>query len=301
MKMDLQVQDAMACMLTKRDPHRLIRQFYANMLNRIPKLLEPHLCEVKDAADTYIRGGLHDGRRPVQTIDIQGAESISELLNLMSVKESWDNTDFLRQAVDAIPAMARERDAAEGILSHYIHHLLIYEEATPLVAALANRKEYNGEDKGSVVVSQVDNRLIPLDITSSISISDFTLKDCHSLQKWLLGTVHGIPKNQVFCRDAKERRSTTVTFIIPDQYITTIMQNSSQLLSLWVLLEHHVIEVAIPGVFFFSPTVECFLDLLRESKTFSADIDFLGMTEVRDCTMRSCLNLSWNLLILRTS
>ena len=68
--------------------------------------------------------------------------------------------------------------------------------------------------------------------------------------------------------------------MIPRQYVHDIIQRSGQLDAVWILLELDIIEVSIPGVFTFIPSVGCFLSLLRGSKMFTADL--LGVTEVRD-------------------
>ena len=95
----------------------------------------------------------------------------------------------------------------------------------------------------------------------------------------LLSTAYGIPKEKITCDDADEGHSTTVTFLIPSQYTNDVIQRSVQLETLWALLQLGIIAVSIPGVFTFSPSVGCFLRLLRKSKAFTADL--LRVTEVR--------------------
>ena len=94
-----------------------------------------------------------------------------------------------------------------------------------------------------------------------------------------LSAACGIPEDKIICRDVKEHKSTSVTFLIPCQYVHDIIQRSGQLDAVWILLELDIIEVSIPGVFTFIPSVGCFLSLLRGSETFTADL--LGVTEVR--------------------
>ena len=100
MKMDLVRQD-MKSLRTKCD--RAIRLLYHNATSRIIRLLEPHLDEVKKAANFYLQLGLHEDEEQVKRSDVQSAESVSELLSRMSIEAKWDNTSFLQQAVDAIP------------------------------------------------------------------------------------------------------------------------------------------------------------------------------------------------------
>ena len=283
MKMDLEEQDVKSMHPYKCNPTKAIRLLYANALKRITTLLEPHLLAVKDAADTYLRLNLHEEARSsgVTASDIEAAESISKLLIHMSVKESWDSTCFLEQAVDAIPAKAIEHDVAVAILSHYSLHLSIYETATLLKDDLARRKKSESEDEGKEVVAS--NKLVPLEFTSSQSYCTFTCQDCHRLQVALLRSNYHIPKDKIICHNVEEKRSTTVTFIIPSQFVSTVMKHSAQLPTVWVLLELHVIEVAIPGVFSFRPTAKCLLMLLQESRTFTTDL--LRITEVRACNL----------------
>ena len=122
------------------------------------------------------------------------------------------------------------------------------------------------------------NKLVPLEITSAKAIDSFSCEDCHILQVRGLSAACGIPEDKIICRDVKEHKSTSVTFLIPCQYVHDIIQRSGQLDAVWILLELDIIEVSIPGVFTFIPSVGCFLSLLRGSKTFTADL--LQVTEV---------------------
>ena len=270
--MDLLAQD-ISDLRSKSDPYVIIRLLYSNFLIRIAKLLTPHFSEVKIAADNHCQLGLHP--KAVAEGAIASAESVDSLFSLMSVKRMWDDTCFFRKVVAAIPASVPEREAAEGILLHYNTHLAIFKQATLLRDTLAKETKIDEKKTGS----NEDDKLIPLKITSVKPIGVFTSEDCYRIQAQLLGTAYGIPQEKIICQDADERRSTTVTFVVPSQYMHDIVQCSMQLPTVWVLLDLDIIEVCIPGVFTFIPTVGCFLSLLRGSKTFTADL--LGVTEVR--------------------
>ena len=270
LKMDLLSQD-ISDLHSESDPCFIIRLLYSNFLIPIAKLLTPHLPGVKIVADNYYQLGLHP--QVVAEGAIASAESVDSLFNLMSVKRMWDNTRFFRKVVAAIPASTPEREAAEGILLHYNTHLAIFKQATLLRDALAKKNKIDEKKTGS------NEELIPLKITSTKPIGAFTSEDCYRIQALLLSTAYGIPQEKIVCQDADERRSTTVTFVVPSQYMHDIVQCSTQLPTVWVLLELDIIEVSIPGVFTFIPTVGCFLSLLRGSKPFTADL--LGVTEVR--------------------
>ena len=170
--------------------------------------------------------------------------------------------------------MNSKREVAEAILSHYRHHLIIYEETTLMKDYLSKRKKSESGDDGKAIKQPV-----PVEITSSTSYTKFTCRDCRRLQVHILSQAYGIPEEKITCLKAEECKSTTVTFLIPGRYIHTIMQHSSQLGTVWTMLELDVIEVTIPGVFTFIPSVQCFLTLLRGGKTFTDDL--LGATEVR--------------------
>ena len=272
LKMDLLAQD-IADLHSQSDPCIIIRLLYSNFLIRIAKLLTPHFSEVKIAADNHCQLGLHP--KAVAEGAIGSAESVDSLFNLMSIKKMWDNTCFFRKVVAAIPANAPERQAAQGILLHYNTHLDIFKKATLLRDALAKETKIDEKKTGS----NEDDKLIPLKITSAKPFGGFTSEDCYRIQARLLSTAYGIPQEKIICQDADESHSTTVTFVVPSQYMHDIVQWSTQLPTVWVLLELDIIEVAIPGVFTFIPSVGCFLSLLRGSKTFTADL--LGVTEVR--------------------
>ena len=273
LKMDLLAQD-IADFHSESDPSDIIKLLYSNFLTCIAKLLTPHFAEVKIAADNHCQLGLH--KEAVAEGAIASAESVDGLFSVMSVKRMWDNTRFLRKAVAAIPESAAERQAAEGILLHYNTHLAIYERATLLRDALAKEPKIDEKRTGS----NEEDKLTPLKITSAKPIGDFTSEDCYRIQARILGTAYHIPQEKIICQDADESRSTTVTFLVPCQYIHDIVQCSMQLSTVWVFLELDIIEVSIPGVFTFIPSVGCFLSLLRGSKTFTADL--LQVTEVRD-------------------
>lgn len=268
-KMDLERQDALS-IKGEHDPGRAIRLLYANAYRRLVNLLKPHLDAVKDTAYTHIELGLCGKIKKVKPCDIQSAESISDLLRRISIDANWESICFLQQAVDVIPAKTIEREEAQAILSHYNNHLNIYEGATEL----AKRKKPERVGKGKAT-----KQVVPVEITSSKSYTKFTCRDCRRLQIHILSQAYDIPEEQIICFDEEERNSTTVIFLIPDKYIRVIMQRSSQLRTVWILLELHVIEVTIPGVFTFIPSVQFFLSLLREDKTFTADL--LSVTEVR--------------------
>ena len=272
MKMDLLAQD-FSDLRAESDPDTIIKLLYHNVLTFFTKLLEPHLESVKKAACRYHRLGLHQGT--VSDMEIGSTDSVDSLLNEMSVTESWYETRFLRKAVGSIPPSAPERGVAEAILSHYNQHLAIYKRATLLKDALA--KESESEEEGKAPTE--DTKLVPLKITSMKAFDAFTCEDCHRLQARILIKAYDIPEEKVICRDAEKWQSTTVTFLVPVHYMTSITQRCTQLETLWILLEMGIIEVSIPGMFTFSPSVGCFLTLLREKKTFTADL--LQVTEVR--------------------
>ena len=288
MKMDLLDQD-ISYLSFESDPKVTIKLLYENALAAISDLLEPHLKAVKKAAVRFHRLGLHQGA--VVDNVIGSANSIDSLLDQMSVTGMWDKTRFLMRAVGSIPRSAPERGVAEAILSHYHLHLAIYERATLLKDALA--KESESEEEGKA--PREDTKLVPLKITSLKAFGSFTCEDCHRLQARILSTAYGIPEEKIIGHDMEERHSTTVTFLIPGCYTNVILQRSTQLDTVWILLEISIIEVSIPGVFTFSPSVGCLLTLLRGSKTFTADL--LGVTEVR-VTLKMHINLLFFLLYI---
>ena len=273
LKMDLLAQD-LSDLRSESDPTVIIKLFYGNALTVIKTLLKPHFAKVKMAADQHCQLGLHQWAMGENAI--ASAESIDSLLSQMSVMRMWDSTRFLRKAVGAIPVSANERGVAEAILSHYNIHLAIYERATLLKDALAEGSEHEKEQSSP----RQDDMLVPLNITALKSFDNFTCEDCYRLQVRILSTAYGIPQEKIVCYDAKESQSTTVTFLIPSHCALDVIQRSVQLETLWILLEQCIIEVCIPGVFIFSPSVDVFLTLLRERKTFTADL--LQVTEVRN-------------------
>ena len=272
-KMDLLARD-MSDLHSESDPEVIIKLLYGNTLATISDLLKPHLKAVKEAAGRYNRLGVH--HVSVGEDIIESADSIDRLMSLMSVGGTWDQTRFLRKAITSIPHSAPERGIAEAVLSHYHLHLAIYERTTLLKDALTEKSESEEE----VEASTEENKLVPLKITSPKAFDRFTCDDCHILQVQVLKKAYGIPDEKIICREVEDGHSTTVTFMIARQYVRNVIQCSGRLDTIWILLELDIIEVSIPGVFTFIPSVGCFLSLLRGSKPFTADL--LGVTEVRD-------------------
>ena len=263
--MDLLAHD-ISDLRCESDPNDIIRLLYSNALGVITKLLKPHLADVKEEANRHCRLGLHHVK--VTETMIATSASVEELLNQMSVTEKWDNTRFLRKAVTTIP-LTPKREVAEVILSYYDLHLIHYERAT-LLKKKPKRKGHEPTEKNM--------KLVPFEITIQKPFSDVTIEDCHRLHVRVLSKAYGIPEESIIYYGAEERHSTTIIYLIPRQYISEIMQRNTQLETVWVLLELDIIEVAIPEVFLFKPSVESFLKLLREGRTFTMDL--LAMTEV---------------------
>ena len=270
--MDLLAQD-ISDLHFASDPKVIIKLLYGNALAPISDLLEPHLNAVKRAACRFHRLDVYHGA--VGEDIIESADSIDSLMGLMSVGGMWDQTHFLRKAVASIPHSAPAKGIAEAILEHYHLHMAIFERSTLLKDALTKESE----SKEEVDVSTEANKLVPLLITSPIAIDKFSCEHCHILQVRVLKEAYGIPEEKIICRNVEERHSTTVTFTVPCQYVHNVIQHSGRLNTVWILLELDIIEVSIPGVFTFIPSVGCFLSLLRGSETFTADL--LGVTEVR--------------------
>ena len=267
--MDLQYRD-FSDLSSESDHNEIIRLLYGNTLATVSKLLEPHLKAVKEEAVRLCQLGLHKGTAVEN--DFASADSINSLLGLVS--EMWDKTRFLRKAVNSIPRSASERGVAEAIVLHYKLHLDIYKQATLLKDALEKESEREKEEK----CPGEDTKLMPLIITSRKLFDDFSCEDCHRLQARLLSTEYGIPEEKIF-PDHVEPHCTAVTFLVPSQFTDNIIKCNTQLSTVWVLLELSIIEVSIPGVFTFSPSVGCFLTLLRGRKAFATDL--LSVTEVR--------------------
>ena len=284
LKRDHLVQDLLD-LHSESDPEVIIKLLYGNALATISDLLEPHLKAVKKTAGRFHRLGLH--HVAVGEDIIESADSIDSLLRQMSVTGMWDQTRFLRKAIASIPQSASDREVAEAILFHYDQHLAIYKRATLLKDTIP--KEPGTEEEARVPVES--NELVRLKITSRKAFDDFSCEDCYKLQVRGLKRAYSIPEEKIICHEVEDGHSTTITFLIPHQYVHDVIQRSGQLDMIWILLELDIIEVSIPGVFTFIPSVGSFLSLLRGSKPFTADL--LGVTEVRDFCNAQMLFVSY--------
>ncbi len=285
--MDLLAQD-ISDLRSESDPEVIIKLLYGNALATISELLEPHLKPVKKAAGRFHHLGLH--HVAVGEDIIESADSIDSLMNRMSVTGMWHETRFLRKAIDSIPQSASEREVAKAILFHYDQHLAIYKRATLLKDAIP-------KDPGTKEEARESTELVPLKVTSQKDFDSFSCEDCYILQVQGLKNAYGIPEEKIICHEVEDGHSTTVTFMIPRQYVHEVIQRSGQLDTVWILLELGILEVSIPGVFTFIPSVGCFLSLLRGSTPFTADL--LGVTEVRDVcnALYICLFCATNVLM----
>ena len=272
LKRDHLVQD-ISDLNSESDPKDIIKLLYCNALATISDLLKPHLKDVKKAA--YRLNDLELHHVAVGEGIIESADSIDSLLRQMSVTKMWHETRFLRKAIASIPQSESDREVAEAILFHYNQHLAIYKQATRLKDAIS--KESETEEEAKVPVESTE--LVPLKITSRKDFDSFSCEDCYILQVRGLEKAYGIPEEKIICREVEDGHSTTITFLIPRQYSHNVIQRSGRLNTIWILLELDIIEVSIPGVFTFMPSVGCFLAQLRGSKPFTADL--LGVTEVR--------------------
>ena len=271
LNMDLVASD-ISDIHSESDPEDIIKLLYYNALSTISDLLEPHLKAVKKAAGRLRPLGLHEVA--VDEDIIESADSIDSLLNRMSVLGMWNKTRFLRKAVESIPQSAPEREVAQAILFHYHRHLENHERATRLKDALARE---TASEEAMILVEA--NKQVPVKITLAKAFDSFSCQDCHLLQVHVLSKAYGIPEEQIVRRAAEKRCSITVTFVIPYQFTHNIIQRSAELVTVWILIDMSIIELSIPGVFTFTPSMGCFLTLLRGSKAFTADL--LGVTEVR--------------------
>ena len=236
LKRDQLVQD-LSDLDSESDPEVIIKLLYGNALATISKLLQPHLKEVKEAAGRFHHLGLHHVAVGVDIIE--SADSIDSLLRRMSVTGMWDQTRFLRKAIASIPQSASDREVAEAILFHYDQHLAIYKRATLLKDAVP--KESGTEEEARVPMES--NELVPLEITSRKAFDSFSCEDCYKLQVRGLKRAYGIPEEKIICHEVKDGHSTTITFMIPHQYVHDVIQRSGQLDAVWILLELDIIEV----------------------------------------------------------
>ena len=142
----------------------------------------------------------------------------------------WDQTRFLRKAIASIPHSASERGVTEAILSHYHLHLAIFERSTLLKDVLTQETESEEEAEAPME----EDKLVPLQITSSKAFDYFSCEDCHILQVQGLEKAYSIPEGKIICHDVKEHKSTTVTFLIPCQYVHNVIQHSGRLDTVWI-------------------------------------------------------------------
>ena len=209
-------------LLSESDPEVIIKLLYDNAITKISDLLEPHLKAVKKEAGRFLHLGLH---HVALTEDIiESADSVDSLLKQMSVTGMYDQTRFLRKAIDAIPYSSPEQGIAEAVLSHYHVHLGIYERSTLLKDTLTKTSESVEE----VQASTEGKKLVPLKITSAKAFDSFSCEDCCILQARGLSETYGIPEEEIICHAVEERKSTTVTFMIPHQYVHDVIQHSGR-------------------------------------------------------------------------
>lgn len=250
------------------DPCKLIKSLYHTTYLSVVDILEhnpQHSKKMVLAARTAIELELVEGDAKALTTTL----TVAELLKILCISVRWDDTDLLEMIVEYLPEEART--LAMSLLERYNLYLDVYDEALRLKDKL----------KEIAAAPEVTKALIPVEVTVTKDLSEFTCKDCKEMLALLLCQAFKIPRNKILVTEARSGDSTTVIFATQKAFMQNVIQYSFEGNSIWAYQELGVTRVRIPGLF--EVNVSQLLTLhfkaaLRSGLT--GDMDFVGATKV---------------------
>ena len=247
------------------DPRTIIKSLYMNTYRCIKDILVHELCceDMKSTAKACIDMGLAEA----DISKLEEANSIHQLLEVLSIPTQWDDTDLLHKLIVRLPPKKWEQ--ADEFLKRYECYMDVY-FSLDMVA------DHPIEDK---VASETE---VTLEITSLQDFDKFSEKDCSDIFVLLLKTAYRIPKCAVVVSGARAANSTTVLFFVHKEFVQSIMlKTCTDPLTLWVFLELRITRVKIPGLFDVNVVQLLNLQLVASLRSgLNGKVDFIGVTRV---------------------
>ena len=250
------------------DPCNMIKSLYRITYLSVVKILERNAQYSKEmvrSVRTAIELELAEGDAKALTTTL----TVAELLEILCISVRWNDTNLLEMTVEYLPEEARI--SAMSLLERYNLYLDVYDEAVMLKDQL----------KEVAAAPEVTKALIPVEVTVTKDLSEFTRKDCKEILALLLCQAFKIPRNKILVTEARSGESTTVVFATQKAFMQNVIQYSFEGNSIWAYQELAVTKIRIPGLF--EVNVSQLLTLhfkaaLRSGLT--GDMDFVGATKV---------------------
>ena len=249
------------------NPCKLIKGLYANTIDRVTDILVQnamHFNSMVRAARTAIQLELAEGDAKALTTTL----TVEDLLEKLCISIRWDDTYLLDKIVWCLPEDARR--LAVSLVKRYDLYLDVYNNAVM-------EKDSLNEPAAA---SEVTEAQMPVEVTVSKDLSEFTCKDCKDILDLLLRKAWKIPRSMIMVTEARSGDSTTVVFTVNVDFMQNIIQYSVEGRALWAFKELSVTWVRI-GRFELNVSqllTQQFTHALRSGLTGS--MDFVGATKV---------------------
>lgn len=251
----------------KLDSCELIKALYANTFVLVADILERnehHSTKMVRAARTAIELKLAKGNAKALTTTL----TVTKLLEKLCISKSWDETHLLERMVYCIPVYART--LALRLLERYDKLLEAYDSAVKLKDSL----------KRVPAEPEVTDSQVPVEVTLSKDLTEFTRRDCKEMLDMLLCKVFKIPRSKITVLEARSGDSTTVVCSIDRAFMQNLIQYSVEGSLMWAFRELGVTRMQI-GLFEVNVSQllsQHFKDVLRSGLT--SGMDFVGATKV---------------------
>ena len=242
----------------KLDPLKLKKELYLHTYFSVERIME--------ANAQYFRDMMRVAE--LATEDEEDAKAlattrtVAELLDKLSIKTKWEDTELLREIVLSLPE--EPRTLAMSLLKRYEGYLEVYDDLVPAQDSLQKQLAVPEGTKPQILV----------EVTVSKCLAEFMNKDCKDIVNLLLHNSYKIPPSKIMATDI-ETGSTTVVFMIDRAFTKNIIHSS-----LWTFKELSVTRVRV-GAFELNvaqlPTRH-FKKALRSALT--GGMDFVGVTKV---------------------
>ena len=193
--------------------------------------------------------------------------TVVELLDKLSIKTKWEDTELLREIVHCLPEEART--LARSLLKRYDGYLEVYDNLVPAQDSLQMQPAAPEGTKPQV----------PVEVKVSKCLAEFMNKDCKDIVNLLLHNSYKIPRIKIMATDVKTG-CTTVVFLIDKAFTENIIHSSRKESSLWAFQELRVTRIRVGD--FELNVVQLltlhFKEALRSGLT--GVMDFVGATKV---------------------
>ena len=276
-KMDIVSCDVNVFESQKR-PAKAIRSLYFNAYNHLIRVLSTHYCAIKSVALSAVRAK----EVSATEVEVKEACDLRALFECLEVDKKWNDLYFLEVAIMSLPVEAsKEKGAAQLVLSQYKSYLTQYTKAVSIKDG-ESLKGFLQRKRGR------EDKMVVTKITIDKEIDEYTCHDLLGLWKLFLIETLEIPEDHIEYRLAKAGNSTTLVFIITQNYAEDIEKKLSKPGAMWVMKELGILRVYATGMVSMDLR-EVLPNVLIAGirKGLKSGVDFLSLTKV--CVGFTCV------------